>query len=104
ALSKQQPTTNPSPESANPLVAAQPSGDPALGSLLVDNAPNARELGLYVHVPFCAKRCGYCSFNTAPLEDGAMGRYLEALRRGIAPLWAPPGAAGIRPGAGFLVV
>src|SRR4029453_6086920 len=96
ALSKQQPTTNPSPESANPLVAAQPSGDPALGSLLRDNAPNARELGLYVHVPFCAKRCGYCSFNTAPLEDGAMGRSLEALRREIALLGALPWASRIR--------
>jgi len=46
-----------------------------------------------VHVPFCAKRCGYCSFNTAPLEDGAMARYLEALRREIdllgALAWAP---------------
>jgi oxygen-independent coproporphyrinogen III oxidase len=63
---------------------------------LVDNAPNARELGLYVHVPFCAKRCGYCSFNTAPLEDGAMGRYLEALRREIALLGALPWASRIR--------
>ena len=65
----------------------------ALSSALADNPPQARELGLYVHVPFCAKRCGYCSFNTAPLEDGAMVRYLEALRREIdllgALAWAP---------------
>ena len=32
----------------------------------------------YVHVPFCAQRCGYCSFNTAPYEAGAMDRYLAA--------------------------
>ncbi len=50
---------------------------------LADNPPEATELGFYVHVPFCAKRCGYCSFNTAPLEDGAMARYLEALEREI---------------------
>src|SRR5438067_10829587 len=59
------------------------SADNPQGSMLADNAPEARELGLYVHVPFCAKRCGYCSFNTAPLADGAMARYLEALHREI---------------------
>jgi len=62
-------------------------------SILSESVPEARELGLYVHVPFCAKRCGYCSFNTAPLEDGAMVRYLEALHREIdllgALAWAP---------------
>src|SRR5437773_874469 len=62
-------------------------------SVLVVTVPEAAELGLYVHVPFCAKRCGYCSFNTAPLEDGAMARYLAALHREIdllgALAWAP---------------
>jgi oxygen-independent coproporphyrinogen-3 oxidase len=65
----------------------------AISSALADNPPEARELGFYVHVPFCTKRCGYCSFNTAPLEDGAMARYLEALHREIDLLggiaWSP---------------
>ncbi|KKW62992.1 hypothetical protein AAV95_19600, partial [Mycolicibacterium elephantis] len=27
--------------------------------------------GIYVHVPFCATRCGYCDFNTyTPAELG----------------------------------
>jgi putative oxygen-independent coproporphyrinogen III oxidase len=34
----------------------------------------ARPLGVYVHVPFCAARCGYCDFNTyVPGEDGDDG-------------------------------
>jgi oxygen-independent coproporphyrinogen-3 oxidase len=65
----------------------------ALG-VLADTAPRGRSLGLYIHVPFCAKRCHYCSFNTAPLERaGELRRYLEAARREAALLataaWAP---------------
>lgn len=28
-----------------------------------------RPLGLYVHIPFCSVRCGYCDFNTYTAED-----------------------------------
>lgn len=38
-------------------------------------------LGVYVHVPFCASRCAYCDFATAPFDEGAASRYGEALRR-----------------------
>ncbi len=58
-------------------------GEGARAVALADHAPESREIGLYVHVPFCAKRCGYCSFNTAPLEDDAMARYLDAVHREI---------------------
>lgn len=30
---------------------------------------NKRPLGFYVHVPFCATRCGYCDFNTYTAEE-----------------------------------
>jgi putative oxygen-independent coproporphyrinogen III oxidase len=38
--------------------------------------------GLYIHVPFCSTRCGYCDFNTyTPGESGSssMSTYLGAL-------------------------
>ena len=40
--------------------------------------------GLYIHVPFCASRCGYCDFNTyTPGELGGdlTSDYLDALER-----------------------
>ncbi|HKC90461.1 MAG TPA: radical SAM family heme chaperone HemW [Candidatus Limnocylindria bacterium] len=42
-----------------------------------------RGIGLYVHVPFCASRCPYCDFATAPATTALRGRYLDALRREI---------------------
>lgn len=29
----------------------------------------SRDLGLYIHVPFCAVRCGYCDFNTYTAQE-----------------------------------
>jgi putative oxygen-independent coproporphyrinogen III oxidase len=45
-----------------------PLGDPApsdglLPAQAADGAAD-RAFGLYVHIPFCAVRCGYCDFNT----------------------------------------
>lgn len=42
-----------------------------------------RQFGVYVHVPFCATRCGYCDFNTyTPAELGGANpdAWLQALR------------------------
>lgn len=45
-------------------------------------------LAIYLHIPFCVKKCRYCAFNSIPLppgEDGAplISRYLQALKREI---------------------
>src|SRR6202011_1677345 len=42
-----------------------------------------RALGIYIHVPFCATRCGYCDFNTytsAELGGASPEGWLAALR------------------------
>jgi oxygen-independent coproporphyrinogen-3 oxidase len=41
--------------------------------------PGARHL--YVHLPFCASRCGYCDFVTVVGHSGEHGRYVAALLR-----------------------
>ncbi|MDR8018644.1 radical SAM family heme chaperone HemW [Nesterenkonia aerolata] len=58
------------------MPSALPLGDPvpADGSLpaaVRDRLPQRAEtpLGLYVHIPFCSVRCGYCDFNTYTAED-----------------------------------
>lgn len=46
-----------------------------------------RAFGVYVHVPFCAVRCGYCDFNTyAPgeVEGATREGYVEAALREMA--------------------
>ena len=40
-------------------------------------APRARHL--YVHLPFCAHRCGYCDFVTVTGRDGEHASYVDAL-------------------------
>jgi oxygen-independent coproporphyrinogen-3 oxidase len=61
--------------------------------VLAGAPPRSDSLGFYIHVPFCTARCHYCSFNTAPLDAGALARYLTALERELDLLgglgWAP---------------
>jgi oxygen-independent coproporphyrinogen-3 oxidase len=41
-----------------------PSAHPVIEVLEEAMADRERPLGIYIHVPFCAARCGYCDFNT----------------------------------------
>ena len=38
----------------------------------------------YIHVPFCAHRCGYCDFTLIAGRDDLIGDYLRALGREMA--------------------
>lgn len=42
-----------------------------------------RSLGLYLHIPFCVKKCRYCDFLSAPADEETRERYVQALCRRI---------------------
>lgn len=42
-----------------------------------------KPLGLYVHIPFCVKKCNYCDFLSAPADDATKKRYVDALCKEI---------------------
>lgn len=42
-----------------------------------------KPLGLYVHIPFCIKKCRYCDFLSAPADDSVKKQYVEALCKEI---------------------
>ncbi|MEV0672125.1 radical SAM family heme chaperone HemW [Mycobacterium sp. NPDC050441] len=58
-----------------------------------------RAFGIYIHVPFCATRCGYCDFNTyTPAELGGANPdgWLEALRVELALAAATVGSVPVQ--------
>ena len=36
-------------------------------------------LGLYIHIPYCIHKCGYCDFNSHPVKQDEMDHYIDAL-------------------------
>jgi oxygen-independent coproporphyrinogen-3 oxidase len=54
--------------------------------------------GIYIHVPFCATRCGYCDFNTytaAELGDATTDSWLAALKTELALATDQVGGVGV---------
>ena len=42
-----------------------------------------KELELYVHIPFCVRKCAYCDFLSGPAGETEKSTYTEALLREI---------------------
>src|SRR5437870_9046649 len=43
----------------------------------------------YLHVPFCAHRCGYCDFAVTAGQDHLVDLYIEAIRDELSRLGSP---------------
>ncbi len=41
------------------------------------------DLGIYIHVPFCGRKCPYCDFYSVPYTAGAVAGYAAAVLRNI---------------------
>lgn len=42
-----------------------------------------KEIELYVHIPFCVRKCNYCDFLSAPSHNDTIERYIHALCKEI---------------------
>ena len=42
-----------------------------------------KELELYIHIPFCVKKCDYCDFLSFPADNRTQRRYVDALQKEI---------------------
>ncbi|HEX2222865.1 MAG TPA: coproporphyrinogen-III oxidase family protein [Thermoanaerobaculia bacterium] len=108
--------TNPEPATL-PVTEKPSTGSTEVGSVFVSNYPlfsawkaehlSAVEaalaspprpdapLGLYLHIPFCRKRCKFCYFRVYTDKDSTqIGAYLDALAREVEILAEQPAVAG----------
>jgi oxygen-independent coproporphyrinogen-3 oxidase len=60
----------------------RPEALPAARAALEQPPPPGQRVGLYVHIPFCRKRCHFCYFKVYTEQNAAqVQRYLEAVVR-----------------------
>ena len=87
------------------MPSALPLGDPVPEDGALPESALAgvgtRPFGIYVHVPFCTARCGYCDFNTYTADEfgpagGAPGAPGDVRRRRDRRATPGPGRAGRR--------
>ena len=40
-------------------------------------------LGIYIHIPFCIRKCSYCGFVSQAADEEMKGRYVDCLLKEI---------------------
>ncbi len=47
------------------------------------SSSKSRKIEIYIHIPFCVKKCAYCDFLSCPADDETKEKYVQALCREI---------------------
>ena len=42
-----------------------------------------KDYSLYIHIPFCKRKCNYCDFHSYPNKEDLIPEYVEALKTEI---------------------
>lgn len=42
-----------------------------------------KEIGIYVHIPFCKSKCNYCDFNSFSNKSELIEKYMQSLKKEI---------------------
>lgn len=50
-----------------------------------------KPLGVYIHVPFCVRKCGYCGFYSVAATEDALGEFTKAVEKQILSQTIVPG-------------
>lgn len=40
-----------------------------------------KEIGLYIHIPFCKSKCYYCDFNSYANKEDLIEKYVESIKK-----------------------
>lgn len=54
-----------------------------------------KRAGIYIHIPFCERKCTYCNFNTTDFIESLSGRYVRAVAQEIAHSGAEQGRVAV---------
>ncbi len=53
---------------------------------MINNGESKKRMGLYIHLPFCVRKCNYCDFVSGIYDDGVKKEYVRALLKEIGSL------------------